>query len=701
MVRPLVVVVLMLCSANGYLAMAWQTNAPSKAVASDDAKQAVKIFQLHCVQCHGPSKQQGKLRLDQPSSAMVKVVNASKSDASVLLERITNKDQDHQMPPQGARLSNEEVATLRHWISQGATWPTTITSAKEHWSFQSIRRPPLSPVKDQRWVHTPIDTFVLHRLDKLTIKPAPEADRPTLIRRLYLDLCGTLPAPEVVDAFVANKDAQAYEVLVDGLLKSPQYGERWGRHWLDLARYADSDGLEHDEPRPYAHLFREWVIDAYNSDMPYDQFTIEQLAGDLLPTPKKEQLIASGFHRQTQKHNTAEMFNEEFRIKVVKDRVNTTGMTWMGMTVGCAECHDHKYDPLSQREYYQLYAFFNDANELEAPGNVATFHYKMRPTHVQTRGNPQKLGEEVHPGTPAVLPPSVKDNPRATRLDLARWLVQKDHPLTARVEANRIWQHLFGSGLVQTPDDFGLHGMPPLYLELLDWLAAELQSNGWGRKKLIKTIVCSATYRQSSRHRPELASSDPSNRLLARQNRFRVEAEIIHDISLQAAGILNTGYTGGTSFQQLLPRGLDIPLIKNNKLLEPSDWDERHRRGIYLQVQRTYQHPLLMTFDAPDGNQSCACRDRQATPAQALSLLNDPLFREAAYELGLRLKKHEGSIDEKLQWGYRLCFGRVPQDKELKLLHRLIEQQQLSQPESPWAGVAAVLLNIEAFTTRE
>lgn len=701
MVRTLGGIILLLCLANGYLAMARQQGAPTQAVLADEVQQAVKILQQHCLQCHGPSKQHGKLRLDQPTSALAKVVHPRHPETSILLERITSKDQDHQMPPQGQRLSSEEVATLRRWISHGAAWPTTSFSPKQHWSFQPIRRPALPEVQDPRWVRTPVDTFVLHRLETKSLKPASEADRPTLIRRLSLDLCGTLPAPEAVEAFAADRNAQAYEALVDQLLASPQFGERWGRHWLDLARYGDSDGLEIDEPRPHAYLFRDWVIDAYNSDMPFDQFTVEQLAGDLLTAPKHDQHVASGFHRQTQRHNTAEMFSEEFRVKAVKDRVNTTGVAWLGMTLGCAECHDHKYDPLSQREYYQFYAFFNDAREMEAPGNVASFQYQKRPTHVQIRGNLQTLGDEVEPGTPTAFPPLSMEKPRATRLDLARWLVQKDHPLTARVEANRIWQHLFGTGLVTTPDDFGIKGSPPCQAELLDWLAAELHANGWSRKKLIKTIVCSATYRQSSRHRLELAGTDPTNTLLARQNRFRLEAEIIHDISLQVAGLLNTGYTGGASFQQLLPRGLELHLIRNNKLLEPSEWDDRHRRGIYLQVQRTYQHPLLMTFDAPDGNQCCACRDRQATAAQALTLLNDPLFREAAYELGLRMKKHVGSTNEKLQLGYRLCFGRIPNDQELQILQRLLEQQERSQPGSPWAGVAAVLLNMEAFTTRE
>lgn len=668
---------------------------------SNEHEPAFAILQKHCFQCHGADQQQGGLRLDERSHLLRGGKHGSvvKTPSSILLQRVASSDISEQMPPKGNRLKQEEIEILQEWIAAGSPWPS---QAKPHWAFQPIRRVSLPGVKNAAWVIKPFDAYVLHRLEQKNLKPSDPASSHTLIRRLYLDLVGTLPTPEAVESYISNPSDSAYEQLVDRLLASHQFGERWARHWLDLARYGDSDGLEHDEPRPHAHLYREWVIDAYNRDMPFDQFTIDQLAGDLLPNPGKDQLLATGFHRQTLRHNTAEMVNEDHRIKMIKDRVNTTGLTWLGMTVACAECHSHKFDPLSQREYYQLFAFFNDADEVDLDDKrLPAFRAKERITQVQLRGNPQTLGATVVPGTPAFLPPLKTQNLRATRLDLAHWLMQPDHPLTARVEANRVWQHLFGFPLTGNPDDLGQHGSLPAYPELLDWLATELQQNGWSRKKLIRTIVTSAVYRQSSRHRDDLAVIDPANTLLARQNRFRLEAEIVHDISLQVAGLLQIGHTGGPSFQPKFPNGLDTKVIKNNKLIEPSEWIERHRRGIYIHVQRTYQHPLLMALDAPDGNLSCACRNRQMSPAQALTLLNDPLFSEAAHSLGERLDKHPGSVEEKLKWGMLTCLGRAPEAKELAILGQLLDRQKISFAERPWKGVAAVLLNMEAFTTRE
>ncbi|MFO0812237.1 MAG: PSD1 and planctomycete cytochrome C domain-containing protein [Gemmatales bacterium] len=650
---------------------------------------AITILKQHCIVCHGPNKQQGKLRLDQDSATLRKLL----TKPSGLLERVTASDATVRMPPEGPALKSEEIAILRQWIEQGAPWPA---QSSPHWAFVAPRRPAVSSGKH------PVDALVQQQLDQLHITPAPAADPATLVRRLHLDLLGLLPKTEDVESYVRQPTPAAYEALVDKLLASPHFGERWARHWLDLARYGDSDGYEHDEPRKNAYLFRDWVIDAYNTDKPYDQFTIEQLAGDLLPNPTHEQYIASGFHRQTQKHNTAEMYKEEFRIKMVKDRVNTTGTTWLGLTVACAECHHHKYDPLTQQEYYQLYAFFNDAEETERANNtVASFRYQQRVSHLHQRGNHLTPGEEVQPATPAFLPVLQAKEKRATRLDLARWLVQKDHPLTARVEASRVWQHLFGQPLIPTPDDLGLHGTPPRQQPLLDWLACELQSNGWSRKKLIKTIVLSNTYRQSSSVRPELLSLDPQNTLFARQNRYRLEAEIVHDIAIQAGDLLKLEDIGGSPFQPVLPRGLETHVISNNKLLPESDWEDRFRRGIYIQVQRTFQHPLLKTLDAPDGNQCCPVRDRYLTAAQSLLLLNDSLYQEASGALGDRMQKRTGTLEEKLRWAFQLCLSRPPMPAELQVLSRLYEQMQKSYPAAPMKGVALVLLNMEAFSTRE
>ncbi|MFO0936572.1 MAG: DUF1549 and DUF1553 domain-containing protein [Gemmataceae bacterium] len=550
-----------------------------------------------------------------------------------------------------------------------------------------------------------VDQFVLAKLESLKIEPSPEADRATLIRRLSLDLVGLLPTPAEVDAFVSDQRKDAYEQVVDRLLASPHFGEKWARPWLDLARYADSDGYEHDEPRPHAYHYRDWVIRAFNSDMPFDQFTIEQLAGDLLDDPTEDQYLATGFHRQTMRHNTSEMIADEFKIKAIKDRVNTTGTAWLGLTVGCAECHSHKFDPLTQSDYYRLYAFFHDAAEKDRSGTqsprIMSFENEPQETFVQLRGNPMTKGERVEPGVPKALPPLQADTERATRLDFAKWLVSPTHPLTARVESNRIWKQLFGAGLVTSMDDFGNRGATPSNVVLLDWLASNLRDHGWSRKWLIRLIVTSATYRQSSRIRSDLVARDPNNQWLARQNRFRIDAENIYDVTLQVAGELKLDRIGGPSFQAPMPAQLDQTVIKNNRLLDTSKREDRSRRGLYLQIQRTYPHPFLNAFDAPDGNSSCANRDRSQTPAQTLLMLNDPIYQECIASFAKRIEKQAQTKEERLNLAFRLCFGRTPTAEEVEILLGLLERQEKSLAKSPWQGVCGVLMNMEAFTTRE
>lgn len=660
---------------------------------ADDIATAQSIITKRCLNCHGPEKQKGSLRLD---GVQAHLQSAGKS----LLERVRSQDKDSQMPPDGARLTVDEVAAIEKWLQAGSPWPNKLP-VKQHWSLQPIKRPalPLPATK----LH-PIDQFIQAELSKHQLKPSPPAPRYILIRRLYLDLLGLLPTPEATANFEADTQPHAYERLVDKLLGSDHFGERWARHWLDLARYGDSDGLEHDEPRREAYHYRDWVIDAYNSDMPYDQFTIEQLAGDLFLQPTTSQLLGSGFHRQTLKHNTDEMFKEEHRVQVVKDRTNTTSSVWMGLTMGCAECHHHKHDPISHTEYYQFYAFFNDADEIGLlPDNIRafTFKYKERPSHVMPRGQFPSTGPLVVPQTPVALPALASKATRQNRLDLARWLVSPEHPLTARVEANRIWQHLFGHGLVTTPDDFGTKGDAPSHPALLDWLASELKAQGWRRKALIKQIVCSQTYQQSSHHRAELKATDPNNRLLARQNRFRVEAEIIYDITLQAADLLKFDYVGGESFQPLMPRGINMQPIKNNKLLPVSEEEERYRRGLYIQTQRTFQHPLLMTLDTPDGNLTCARRVRTNSPAQALFLINDPNLHEAARALGELMENSKEPNDVRIHQASMKTLGRRAKPEEMKLYLQLLADETATLRLEPWSVVAGVMLNREAFTTRE
>jgi hypothetical protein len=517
---------------------------PPPAAGSVEYEKDVRpILAQHCFKCHGPEKQRGGLRLDDRAAALEgsnsgAVIAPGKSAESKLVHAVAGTDPDAKMPPEGPRLSAAQVGTLRAWIDQGADYGKAAAGAQagsrsSHWAFQPIKRPPVPSVSRESKTSAttnPIDAFILARLEREGLKPSPEADRVTLIRRVSLDLIGLPPTPEEVDAFLKDDSPDAYEKLVDRLLASPHYGERWGRHWLDSARYADSDGYEKDTGRPFAWRYRDWVIRALNDDLPFDRFTIEQLAGDLLPGATTDQKIATGFHRNTLTNKEGGVDQEEFRVAAVVDRVSTTGKVWLGLTVGCAQCHDHKYDPISHREFYQLLAFFNSDREADItaplPGEEeklkkeqAAFeaakaklqaavdeakaeklpdaelkkreqalaaHLKKapavskamtlalgpaRPTHVMIRGDFLRKGVEVKPGTPAALQNSVLGG--GTRLDLAKWLVSPGNPLTARVTVNWVWAKYFGRGLVATPEDFGTQGEQPSHPELLDWLASE------------------------------------------------------------------------------------------------------------------------------------------------------------------------------------------------------------------------------------
>ncbi|MBC7818942.1 MAG: DUF1553 domain-containing protein, partial [Planctomycetaceae bacterium] len=455
---------------------------------------------------------------------------------------------------------------------------------------------------------------------------------------------------------------------------------------------------------PHAWRFRDWVVQSINRDQPFDQFTIEQLAGDLLPEAKTEQLVATGFHRNTLHNSAGGADKEEFRSKAVKDRADTTGGVWLGLTLNCCQCHSHKYDPIAHREYYSFYAFFNNADDasVKVPGGEASIlRPARRTTQVHLRGNFLTPGAEVRPQTPAFLPALQPRGELSDRLDLARWIVDPKHPLTARVQVNHFWQHLFGAGLVTTPENFGRNGQRPTHPELLDWLAAEFIDLKWSRKALIRTLVMSATYRQASTHRPELAERDPANTLWARQNRQPLEAEIVRDSALAVSGLLRPEL-GGPSIQPVLPKGLAVlGELKNERFQEQRG--DRHRRGLYILVQRTFQYPMLAAFDAPDGNQPCPRRDRSNTPIQALTLLNDPAFVECSQALGQRLMKVSGDREQRLRQAFSLCLGRAASDAERAVLQELIAEleRQKQKEETVWAGVARAVLNLDEFVTRE
>jgi len=834
---------------------------PALAAPPVDFKTQIEpLLKERCHGCHAGSKQLGGLRLDNRESALAGgysgvVIKPGNSAASKLIALIDVAAKEKAMPMSGPRLTAAQVELVRGWIDQGANWPVSAGVAPaaraktKHWAFAAPSRALLPRVRDPRWARNEIDFFVLSKLDAEGIRPSPEASRQSLIRRVSLDLTGLPPAPGEVDAFVNDARSDAYEHLVDRLLRSRHYGEKWARQWLDLARYADSDGFEKDNLRPDAWKWRDWVIRALNDDMPFDQFTIEQMAGDLLPNATIAQKTATGFHRNTLTNREGGVDVEEYRVEQVIDRASTVGTVWLGLTVGCARCHDHKYDPISQREFYQLTAFFNSADEanVEAPlpnelaaylqrqpdcearrrtllaeykvaelqpewerqtllaasqpgvdtlydstwdilglyldggqehlripalrrtakwnakitdffiGNysrvvsketleklkfkelgeklrqlkaacpnlseVQTLAERAEPrrSHVLIRGDFRQPGIEVQRAGLAVLNP-MQDEPRPSRLTLAKWLVSRDNPLTARVTVNRAWQELFGRGLVTTSEDFGVRAEPPTHPALLDWLAVEFMDRGWSLKKLHRLIVTSATYRQSSNTREDLTARDPGNALLARQQRLRLSAEAIRDVMLSAAGLLDLEI-GGPSARPPIPAGvLDLATGSGSKWKE-STGAERYRRGLYTLFLRTAPHPQMANFDAPDSMAACSRRERSTTPLQALNLLNDSTFFEAAQLLATRVLRSEArTVEERLRFAFRVCVAREPRPGEVGRLARFFRQQVeilerdpalaesifpardldgITPAEAaPWVGVGRLLLNLDEFITR-
>ncbi|MEX0702732.1 MAG: PSD1 and planctomycete cytochrome C domain-containing protein [Planctomycetales bacterium] len=1000
-------------------------DAPTDAPAVDYLRDVQPIFQAHCLDCHGPDAQESGLRLDTAALAKQggdrgKSVVAGKSEDSVLYQALVGKGDVSPMPYDLPQLEDEQIAAIRRWIDAGAPTPAEeVATARnsDHWSFQPVRRPAPPAVRTAQWVRNDIDRFILARLEAANIEPSPAADRATLIRRVSFDLRGLPPTIAELDEFLADDRPDAYERMIDRLLASPHYGERWGRHWLDLARYGDSNGFTIDSARQM-WKYRDWVIDAINRDLPFDQFATEQLAGDMLPNATDDQLIATGFHRNTLFNEEGGTDREQFRVETIVDRVNTTGAVFLGLTVGCAQCHSHKFDPITQREYYQLYAIFNNCSEprvsmpdeaqkrrleefkaeiaaasrklaahdaellkglsewerlvvdvrpvewetpalvgaksengtrlalqddrsllakgqipeqdtytlefetqleqvaavrlevlthaslpgtgpgLAPNGNfilgefevaaaplvkddgaaepadfvpvelaravadhsqeghdiaraidgdpvkgwainvtggslhadrVATFFPKApvrhaggarlrvvlrngdkkyavgrfrvtlaakevpeteipadvhqlvvippekrtkpqqeelaaaflerdaarrelaaevkrlqterdnyqkrsvtaalilredapRQTFVHIRGDFLKKGDQVGPGVPAVLPGFPSGVERPTRLDLARWLFAPDNPLTARVAVNRFWQRFFGAGLVETENDFGTQGEKPSHPELLDWLASEFREEGWSVKAMHRLIVTSATYRQASRVRSDLETTDPRNKLLARQQRLRIEAEIVRDAALAASGLL-VPKVGGPSVFPPHPGGLD-KFTQSPKNWKASADSDRYRRGLYTYFWRSSPHPFLMTFDAPDGNTTCTRRVRSNTPLQALTLANDQAFVEFAQGLAGRIMAlPESDPASRAQEAFRLCVSRPPTERELSLLVDFHERQKAAFGERPeeakrvapaarpagvspeeaaaWTATARVLLNLDEFITRE
>ncbi|MFN3166101.1 MAG: PSD1 and planctomycete cytochrome C domain-containing protein [Phycisphaeraceae bacterium] len=803
------------------------------------------ILSDKCFSCHGPDNEHraADLRLDTPDNgenyegAYFAIVPGD-PEASEVVSRIHSTKSRLVMPPPKSKLTltDEEKKLIERWIKEGAKY-------ESHWSFITPKRPALPEVRNQQWVRNAIDPFVLAHLEAKRIEPSREADKPTLLRRLTLDLTGLPPTAEELDAFLADESDDAYEKAVDRLLASPRFGERMALPWLDAARYADTNGFSIDDHRDM-WLWREWVIDAFNRNLPYDQFVIKQLAGDLLPGSTQSDKLATGFLRNSMNTHEGGTIPAEYRVIYIADKVDTVSTVFMGLTMQCAQCHDHKYDPISMDEYYQMYAFFDTAHEpgkgatndntppvirmdgpitdnatwkrdveqriatlerylvhppelveeraaweqrviasaegelaaaLKTPAgertdaqwqainavfkptvnplwdrHVSTIKREIavlekdlkagqssvmvmkeqgpRQTYVLTRGQYDQPDKDrpVSPGVPGVLPPMEPDvaGANATRLDLAKWLVDPDHPLTSRVAVNRYWQMLFGRGLVPTPNDLGMQGSYPTHPDLLDWLASEYLASGWDTKHMIKLMVMSATYRQSSSAPRTVIENDPNNVMLARAPRFRLPAEFIRDGALAIAGELDDR-VGGPSVYPSQPHGLWREVSHfgygnafSAQAFYPSDASGQTRRSMYTFWKRTSPPPSLAAFDAPTREVCTVERSRTNTPLQALVLLNDPEYIDAARALAKLVIEQGGETDAKrIDYLFRRATARLPEaDERALLLDRLNQAlseynnnadatHALAQTDSPrlaaWTVVASVVLNLDETITRE
>ncbi len=811
------------------------------------------IFSDKCFACHGPdgNARQTDLRLDNEAGAVadlggIRAIVPGDLEASVLFHRVSTDDPDERMPPvdEGPALTPREVDVLRRWIEQGAPW-------QPHWSLSPPRRPSLPNVNDVAWVRGEIDHFVLARLEQEEIAPGAEAARRTLIRRLSFDLLGLPPSYAQVQAFVEDTSPNAYDHLVDRLLTSRHYGERMAMYWLDLVRFADTNGIHGDNHREHAP-YRDYVIAALNNNKPFDELTIEQLAGDLLNDPTIEQLVASGYNRLNLTTREGGAQPKEYRKKYAADRVRNVSAVWLGATMGCCECHDHKFDAFTMNDFYSLAAFFADikeeavkdqvpelmmptpeqtivqgsleqaiataadelatstpqliadqsdwemaqrqrisdtsdtksiAEEIDLPEAIvivlakqedersedearqlAAYYRGIAPaldsirqrleelraekkqldgsmakvlisvstepaeTRILPRGNwMDESGPIVMPAVPTPLGALDIEGQRATRLDLARWLVEPDNPVVARVMVNRLWKLFFGQGLVRSLDDFGSQGAWPTHPELLDWLAVEFIESKWDIKHMVRLIVTSAAYRQSSAVGSELWQRDPSNALLARQGRFRLDAEIIRDNALTASGLLSLKM-GGRSAKPYQPVGYLAHLNFPTRTYEQDSGEDLYRRGVYTYWCRTFLHPSLVAFDAPSREECTVQRPRSNTPLQALVLLNDPIYVEAARAFATRIVAEGGaSVEQRLQFAYRTALGRNPRAEEQQVLANLykrhladykqnekaardllaVGQAPLNVPDgcdvaelAAWTSVARAVLNLHETITR-
>jgi hypothetical protein len=676
------------------------------------------ILSDKCYACHGPdaNKRKADLRLDLPENVYKALKDnpkahalvAGKPDMSEVFLRISTTDTSQLMPPPSsnlAKLNEREISLIKKWIKQGAVY-------EKHWAFVAPKSPALPEVKNKQWAKNEIDYFVLSKQEKKGVSPNPEADKERLLKRVSLDLNGLPPTLAMMDSFMGDNSPNAYEKVVDQLLKSPAYGEKMAVHWMDVARYADSHGYQDDGYRTQ-WPWRDWVIHAFNENMHYDDFATWQLAGDLLPNSTKEQLLATGFNRNHKITEEGGVVDEEYRVSYVTDRNDLFGKAFMGVTLECAHCHDHKYDPFSQKEYYQMFAFFNNVREVGIESviggpetyakkplmeisnddvkNVLSFINKpdtnrlivsvmgdldtARKSYILVRGGYDNHGAEVEPGTPASILP-FGTYPK-NRLGLAEWLFDKKNPLTARVYVNQMWQEFFGKGIVKTSGDFGKQGELPTNPELLDWLAVDFMNHGWDIKRLVKQLVMSATYRQSAVVTPEKLKNDPDNILLARSPRYRIDAEFIRDLVLSSSGLLNTTI-GGPSIKPYQPAGLWEGATSGRGLLSIYKQDhggDLYRRGLYAFIKRTVPPPVMGIFDASNRDQCEVRRLKTNTPLQALVMMNDPTVLEASRVFAGKLVEENSKPEDKIRKAFRQIVSRTPKEEEVSVLSNYYQKE--------------------------
>jgi len=751
------------------------------------------VLAATCYACHGPDAGQRKarLRLDVADAAFAwkrgerRAIVPGDVAASALVARITHPDPEERMPPLASRreLSAEQIETLRRWIAEGATWG-------EHWSFEPPRRRDPPAVERAAWPRNPIDYFILSRLEREGLEPAPEADRTTLLRRLSFDLTGLPPSSEDIDAFLADTGEGAYERQVERLFPSPHHGERMAMFWLDLVRFADTRGYHSDNPRNVSP-YRDWVIRAFARNLRFDRFTIEQLAGDLLPEAGVEQLVASCYNKLNQTTEEGGAQPKEYEAKNASDRVRNVSTVWLGATLGCAQCHDHKFDPYTARDFYAMAAFFADISEpaimdrdqgvpvptleqqaaleqldariaeiralataptapADAPAQLAALENERaelekafpkclvvkagapRDVRILPRGNwLVDTGDVVAPAIPAFLGALETSGARATRLDLARWLVSPENPLAARALVNRLWKLFFASGLSIRLDDLGAMGEPPSHPALLDWLALELRESGWDMRHVMRLIVTSSAYRQSSVPPARAFAHDAFNRLLARQSRWRLDAEMVRDNALAVSGLLSR-QIGGPSVKPYQPDGYWVHLNFPKRTWVADGGDAKWRRGLYTWWQRSFPHPSLMAFDAPSREECTAERPRSNIPQQALVLLNDPTYVEAARAFAARAMEAAGTEEEGdardtsvARSMFRRATSRWPDGDETAVLLELLAAHRASFRAAPgdvdailgigqavapapadraelaaWTSIARALLNLHETVTR-